>query len=61
MTTDGSFDLRAAGSPAGPRSRHPLVRRLVRAFRDGLYRPLAGDDDRVGYWLGHVGIGVLVS
>jgi diguanylate cyclase (GGDEF)-like protein len=29
--------------------------------RDGLYRPLAGDDDRVAYWLGHVRIGVLVS
>ena len=27
----------------------------------GLYRPLAGDDDRVAYWVGHVRIGVLVS
>ena len=61
MTTEGTIDLRAAESPAGTPSRPPLVRRLVRALRDGLYRPLAGDDDRVAYWLGHVRIGVLVS
>jgi diguanylate cyclase (GGDEF)-like protein len=34
---------------------------MAAALRDGLYRPLAGDDDRVAYWLGHVRIGVLVS
>ena len=27
----------------------------------GLYRPLAGDDDRVAYWIRHVRIGVLLS
>lgn len=34
---------------------------MLSAVRDGLYRPLAGDDDRVAYWLGHVRIGVIVS
>lgn len=37
------------------------ARRLISALRAGLYRPLAGDDDRVAYWLRHVRIGVLVS
>jgi diguanylate cyclase (GGDEF)-like protein len=37
------------------------VRRLGRALRSGLYRPLAGDDDRVAYWVRHVGTGVLLS
>ena len=30
-------------------------------MRDGLYRPLAGDDDRVAYWVRHVRIGVLLT
>lgn len=29
--------------------------------RDGLYRPLATDDDRVAYWVRHVRYGVLLS
>ena len=37
------------------------VRRLGRALRDGLYRPLAGDDDRVAYWVRHVRYGVILS
>ncbi len=37
------------------------ARRLISALCAGLYRPLAGDDDRVAYWLRHVRIGVLVS
>jgi diguanylate cyclase (GGDEF)-like protein len=31
------------------------------AVRVGLYRPLAGDDDRVAYWVRHVRNGVLLS
>jgi diguanylate cyclase (GGDEF)-like protein len=31
------------------------------AERAGLYRPLAGDDARVAYWIRHVRIGVLLS
>ena len=30
-------------------------------WRDGLYRPLAGDDARVAYWIRHVRNGVLLS
>jgi diguanylate cyclase (GGDEF)-like protein len=37
------------------------LRRLVAALADGLYRPLAGDDARVAYWLRHVRNGVLLS
>jgi diguanylate cyclase (GGDEF)-like protein len=38
-----------------------LARRLGSALRAGLYRPLAGDDDRVAYWIRHVRNGVLLS
>ena len=61
MTSQGAVDRRAAGAPSGTLSRPGFLRRVTRALRDGLYRPLAGDDDRVAYWLGHVRIGVLVS
>lgn len=61
MTERGAVDRRAADAPGGIVSRPGSLRRIVRALRDGLYRPLAGDDDRVAYWLGHVRIGVLVS
>ena len=37
------------------------ARRLLAALSRGLYRPLAEDDDREAYWLGHVRIGILVS
>jgi diguanylate cyclase (GGDEF)-like protein len=37
------------------------VRRLGRALRSGLYRPLAGDDDRVAYWVRHVRYGVVLT
>ena len=37
------------------------VRRLAAAVRDGLYRPLAEDDDRAAYWVRHVRTGVLIS
>jgi diguanylate cyclase (GGDEF)-like protein len=61
MTEQAALDRRAAGAASGIVSRPGLLRRIARALRDGLYRPLAGDDDRVAYWLGHVRIGVLVS
>jgi diguanylate cyclase (GGDEF)-like protein len=38
-----------------------MLRRLGGAVRAGLYRPLAGDDDRVAYWVRHVRIGVLLT
>jgi diguanylate cyclase (GGDEF)-like protein len=38
-----------------------MLRRLGAAVRAGLYRPLAGDDDRVAYWVRHVRIGVLLT
>lgn len=38
-----------------------MVRRLLATLRQGLYRPLAGDDDRVAYWIRHVRYGVLLS
>ena len=38
-----------------------MLGRLVAAVREGLYRPLAGDDDRVAYWIRHVRLGVLLS
>ncbi|WP_448613747.1 diguanylate cyclase domain-containing protein [Modestobacter sp. URMC 112] len=55
------MDRRAAGASSGAYPRPGVLRRALRALRDGLYRPLAGDDDRVAYWLRHVRIGVLVS
>ena len=38
-----------------------VVRRLGAAVAAGLYRPLAGDDARVAYWIRHVRSGVLLS
>jgi diguanylate cyclase (GGDEF)-like protein len=46
--------------PEVPPQRGPL-RRLGAALRDGLYRRLAEDDDRVAYWVRHVRYGVLLS
>src|SRR4029450_13785857 len=37
------------------------ARRLGSALRAGLYRPLAGDDARVAYWVRHVRNGVLLT
>ena len=59
VSSRAAEDRRAA--PLRETHRPGSVRRLVSALRAGLYRPLAGDDDRVAYWLGHVRIGVLVS
>ena len=47
---------------ASPSAARPgPLRRLAAALADGLYRPLAGDDARVAYWLRHVRSGVLLS
>jgi diguanylate cyclase (GGDEF)-like protein len=54
-------DRRAVTQPAGAPERPGLLRRLTRALRDGLYRPLAEDDDRATYWVRHVRNGVLLS
>jgi diguanylate cyclase (GGDEF)-like protein len=54
-------DRRAARAPVRASARAGLLRRLGAALRAGLYRPLAGDDDRVAYWIRHVRIGVLLS
>jgi diguanylate cyclase (GGDEF)-like protein len=52
-------DRRAA--PLRETRRPGLARRLAAALRAGLYRPLAGDDDRVAYWVKHVRNGVLLT
>ena len=54
-------DRRVAGRVMADAARPSVLRRLVAAVRDGLYRPLAGDDDRVAYWVRHVRYGVLLS
>ncbi|MGY1815282.1 GGDEF domain-containing protein [Blastococcus sp. SYSU D00820] len=43
------------------RARRPRARRALARVRSGLYRPLAGDDDRVRYWIRHVRLGVLLT
>ena len=50
----------AAPGTEGPR-RAGSLRGLGTALRDGLYRPLAEDDDRAAYWVRHVRAGVLLS
>jgi diguanylate cyclase (GGDEF)-like protein len=51
---------RATDAPPSAARPGPL-RRLVAGLTEGLYRPLAGDDARVAYWLRHVRNGVLLS
>ncbi|MCZ2857261.1 GGDEF domain-containing protein [Blastococcus sp. VKM Ac-2987] len=58
MSHGPAQDRRADGNP--PRGR-TSPRGVLAALRDGLYRPLAGDDDRVAYWVHHVRIGVVVT
>src|SRR6478672_10343115 len=53
-------DRRAAAAAQRTVSRRG-PRRLLAALRDGLYRPLAGDDDRVAYWIRHIRNGVLLT
>jgi diguanylate cyclase (GGDEF)-like protein len=54
-------DRRAPGRTAESGVRRGVVRRLLSTLRDGLYRPLAGDDDRVAYWIRHVRNGVILT
>jgi diguanylate cyclase (GGDEF)-like protein len=51
---------RAADAPPST-TRPGLVRRVGAALAAGLYRPLAGDDARVAYWIRHVRNGVLFT
>jgi diguanylate cyclase (GGDEF)-like protein len=53
-------DRRFGGAPAGARDAGTF-RRLLGLLRDGLYRPLAEDDDRAAYWVRHIRYGVLLS
>ena len=49
----------ADGTPSA--ARPGVVRRLGAALATGLYRPLAGDETRVSYWIRHVRNGVLLT
>ncbi|TFV79278.1 GGDEF domain-containing protein [Blastococcus sp. CT_GayMR19] len=59
MSDRAAEDRRAA--PLRETHRPGAARRLVSALRAGLYRPLAGDDDRVAHWVRHVRNGVLLT
>ena len=61
MTEFPAADRRATSALRRASARAGILRRLGAALRAGLYRPLAGDDDRVAYWIRHVRIGVLLS
>jgi diguanylate cyclase (GGDEF)-like protein len=61
VTGRAAADRRAPSAPQQAPARPGFLRRLGSALRAGLYRPLAGDDDRVGYWIRHVRNGVLLS
>jgi diguanylate cyclase (GGDEF)-like protein len=59
--TETAPDRRAGRAQARAVARPGLARRAASAVIAGLYRPLAGDDDRVAYWIRHVRNGVLLS
>ena len=61
MTDFPAADRRAPSALRRVPARAGMLRRLAAAVRAGLYRPLAGDDTRVAYWIRHVRIGVLLS
>jgi diguanylate cyclase (GGDEF)-like protein len=61
VTDYPAADRRAPSAPRRVPAPAGMLRRLGAAVRAGLYRPLAGDDDRVAYWIRHVRIGVLLS
>jgi diguanylate cyclase (GGDEF)-like protein len=61
VTERAAADRRATRAPLRARSRPGLLRRVASVLREGLYRPLAGDDDRVAYWIRHVRNGVLLT
>src|SRR3954452_3622359 len=61
VTDYPAADRRAPSAPRRVPARAGMLGRLVGAVRAGLYRPLAGDDARVAYWIRHVRLGVLLS
>jgi diguanylate cyclase (GGDEF)-like protein len=61
VTDFPAADRRAPSALRRVPARVGMLRRLAAAVRAGLYRPLAGDDARVAYWIRHVRIGVLLS
>jgi diguanylate cyclase (GGDEF)-like protein len=61
VTDFPAADRRAPSALRRVPARAGMLRRLAAAVRAGLYRPLAGDDTRVAYWIRHVRIGVLLS
>src|SRR5947208_3639395 len=61
VTEYPAADRRAPSAPRRVLARAGMLGRLVAAVRSGLYRPLAGDDARVAYWIRHVRLGVLLS
>jgi diguanylate cyclase (GGDEF)-like protein len=61
VTERAATDRRAPSASRRTPGRPGLARRWAAAVRAGLYRPLAGDDDRVAYWVRHVRNGVLLS
>jgi diguanylate cyclase (GGDEF)-like protein len=61
VTEYPAADRRASSAPRRVPARAGTLGWLVAALRAGLYRPLAGDDDRVAYWIRHVRLGVLLS
>src|SRR3954464_9239599 len=61
VTEYPAADRRAPSAPRRVPARAGVLGRLAAAVRAGLYRPLAGDDDRVAYWIRHVRLGVLLS
>jgi diguanylate cyclase (GGDEF)-like protein len=56
-----SRDRRTSGAPSAGARTAGRLRRCLPALRDGLFRPLAQDDDRVAYLVRHVRYGVLLS
>ncbi|MFL6093828.1 MAG: diguanylate cyclase domain-containing protein [Blastococcus sp.] len=61
MTDFPAADRRAPSALRRVPARAGMLRRLAAEVRAGLYRPLAGDDAGVAYWIRHVRIGVLLS
>jgi diguanylate cyclase (GGDEF)-like protein len=61
VTEFPAADRRASSAPLRAPAGAGVLRRLGAALRAGLYRPLAGDEARVAYWIRHVRIGVLLS
>ncbi|MGY2004160.1 diguanylate cyclase domain-containing protein [Blastococcus sp. SYSU DS1024] len=61
MSETPAHDRRAGSVHASGRRSRPAPPGVLVRLRSGLYRPLAGDDARVAFWIRHVRIGVLVT